>query len=62
MGPGTAYVGYPESGRDASRRSRAEPTSARIGAIVEGGSKPKMPFPPLAFLAFGVDFGFGRRG
>lgn len=33
-----------------------------IGAVVEGGEKQKMAFPPLAFLAVGVDFGLGSRG
>lgn len=32
-----------------------------LGALVEGGSKQKMTFPPLAFLALGVDFGLGSR-
>lgn len=32
-----------------------------LGALVEGGSKQKMPFPPLAFLAIGLDFGLGSR-
>lgn len=32
-----------------------------IGAVVEGGSKQKMTFPPLAFLAVGTEFGFGHR-
>lgn len=31
-----------------------------LGALVEGGSKQKLTFPPLAFLAIGMDFGFGR--
>ncbi len=32
-----------------------------VGALVEGGSEQPMPFPPLAFLAVGTDFCFGRR-
>jgi hypothetical protein len=32
-----------------------------LGALVEGGSKQKMTFPPLAFLAVGFDFGLGSR-
>lgn len=32
-----------------------------IGAVVEGGSKQKMAYPPLAFFAVGVEFGLGER-
>lgn len=33
-----------------------------VGAVVEGGEKQRMAFPPLAFLALGLDFGLGARG